>query len=454
MNLGLALAKPAESDLGLAMRLWMVNRGAWKLVPQNWEERVSSLIAKDPKFKSFAIPRGKKGLNRIRELQAQLLSTNSAPVSLQMKRVCRTTGHRNCHKCATMGYHCAYFDYPWLECCPVHELPLLTCCPDCSLPWPMAMEVFRRDCSTCGIREPIEFYLKHGAFDVEPFTQQITPLQSLFSTPINLVHVDRRYLFGQRTDRNDRFAQTLSFPSVLATYKGAGNEQSRLSRLGLSIHDCYQRHIDVVELGDRPSYVIEETHVGLMTRCRLRVLRLGIRVLRAQAGHALGSCATDSLHRHYQCVYCESWRQWTRGFEPMVEEHPQQAMLTYHPPYTRRVSVPDPGLVTELYDHESGKRYQLPRRIQGLIYQLELWLCFRKLVAQIQYYLDQTVDVKLSVASRSEPERVFMSHHHHHFAYFYFVRSDNRFSLIFPKAYACTDLLSEEPQWSLFRELQ
>ena len=82
MNLGLAMIKPAESDLGVAMRLWLANQASWKLRPIGWDERVATAIACNSAFRNIKLPAGSKGLSAARHLQSQLLNQKDAALPI------------------------------------------------------------------------------------------------------------------------------------------------------------------------------------------------------------------------------------------------------------------------------------------------------------------------------------------------------------------------------------
>jgi len=450
MNLGLALIKPAESDLGVAMRLWLVNRATWKLTPLGWNQRVAAGIASNPDLKKLPLTDNAKGLRAVRQLQALLCEQDS---TTDLRLAGRHYFRRNCPECARAGYHCVYFDYPWLQRCPVHKKALVRHCPDCGKLWPSAIDVHSRQCDCCGIRKPIEKLMEHGSFEIAKFTSIITPLISFFTTQIKSLQIKRSFNFHIETESHDRFARTLSFPSVLAKHAGLSKSTKQpLVNLGLDLQPCYIKRVALEEI-TLPTLICHgDEERKIVNKCRARISRLVNRALKRIAGHNLGTCDRNVIHRHFNCVYCESWRQWNQGFERNVEIDTNQSMFTYHPPFARRVSVRDPGLVISLFDYESSTYYRVPVRIQRLIYQIELWLCFRKMIAQIEFYLRRPFDPKQSYASYSGPDRDYLSHEQHHFGYFYFVKQSDHTHLIFPKAYADDDLNNSERLLSLFRE--
>lgn len=63
---------------------------------------------------------------------------------------------KNCPYCTKIGFHSDFFDYPWVEHCPVHNIPLATECPDCNKPWPVFNEYNKRDCFSCTKLRPIK----------------------------------------------------------------------------------------------------------------------------------------------------------------------------------------------------------------------------------------------------------------------------------------------------------
>jgi hypothetical protein len=63
---------------------------------------------------------------------------------------------RNCPECSKNGFHSDFFEYEWVERCPVHNLPLVKTCVDCNKPWPVLNEYNARDCYSCTKIPPIK----------------------------------------------------------------------------------------------------------------------------------------------------------------------------------------------------------------------------------------------------------------------------------------------------------
>lgn len=450
MNLGLTLIKPAESDLGIAMRLWLANRATWTLSPSGWRQRVAAGIASNPELKRLTLPQNVRGLNAVRYLEAHLQGRNT---KMYLGLAGHSFSHRNCPECAWVGYHCIYFDYPWLARCPIHNKALVSNCPDCGSPWPSANDVHTRKCDCCGIRKPIEKIIENGGFDTDNFRLKITRLVAFFSSTIECLQSRRSFNLYVQAEHNDQFARTLVFPSVLASQLSLSeSELQYLKDLGLAPQDCHKKSVDA-KAKTRPLLTcLDLKESSAIHRCRNRIFRLVNRALKHHSGHRLGACQRNEIHRHFECVYCESWRQWNKGFERHIENNTSQYMFTYHLPFARRVNVRDPGLVTSLYDYGSSTEYQVPERTQRLIYQVELWLCFRKMMSQVEFYLSHPFDLKQSYASYRESDRAYLSHEHHHFGYFYFVKQADHINLVFPKSYVDANLNNNEELLSLFRE--
>lgn len=71
---------------------------------------------------------------------------------------------------------------------------------------------------------------------------------------------------------------------------------------------------------------------------------------------------------------------------------------------------------------------------------------------QIEFYLSRPFDPRQSYTSYTESDRDYLSHEQHHFGYFYFVKENEEFTLIFPRAYVDHALNDHESLLSLFRE--
>jgi len=63
---------------------------------------------------------------------------------------------RNCPECTKIGFHTDFFEYSWVERCPVHNIPLVEECPGCNKPWPIINQYNARDCYYCTKLRPIK----------------------------------------------------------------------------------------------------------------------------------------------------------------------------------------------------------------------------------------------------------------------------------------------------------
>ncbi len=455
MNLGLVLAKPGESDLGIAMRLWVTNRGAWNLNQKSWDKRLSEtkLINQISQKKIILKIRQDTSITNVNQYyQPKFFDKNISKKLLDKQFYNKPL--RNCWKCSERGYHSFLYNYPWLVHCPVHHERLSTHCPKCSKPWPTFSNIYQRRCSCCGIRKSLEDLIDVNSFDAEKYEKHIPELINFFDREISTFSENRSYIFSHRTHHNQNFAKCNMYPSVLAKHhKLSTKDRENLESIGLPFHTCTHRSFKLNKTRSLSSNYASRKNLDLIRQSRNRVFELAIDRLSLQSSHNLGTCDKNDTHHHYECLYCESWKQLRKGFKREITERlGDEVLFIYETPFTRGIEVIDPGVISTISDLKTGENYLIPDFIKSTIYEIELWLCIKKMIAQIRYYLNDDSKPEESFVSCEHIDKKILSHDMHHFAHFNFVKSKENCELYFPKAYADSSIHMSDELLALFRE--
>lgn len=429
INHGLALYKPGESDLGTAIRLWIVNRHSWKRSASSIDDRIRGVnVVQDSLYVPLNIDHS-HNLHSLKCAHAKLLGYD-VPVktpswSVVQNRYCR----KQCLSCAKLGHHSILFDLPWVKICPIHEEPLSKQCPICSKNWPSISKLSTRSCDLCGARLSLERLLDEDAFNTEAYIEKIPNLLAFFCIDIQMYQPSRKYFVSFPTAREDSFSLINALPSMLSRYSRNQSVRSQLERLGVEMSRCYKKSFKPILIADDKDF---KPDIELMEKCRKRIFKLSLRVLLREANHDIGSCPKDALYGHFMCAHCEVWSVLHEGFRKTLTTRDDRILIRYSPPYSRRIRVPDPGLVTSLYDIETASHYKIPKSIQAIVYCTDLWQCVVRLFSQIEFFLNLG---PVSGAGRPHSrgsQANYLNHNKHHFTPFYFLKKDKDCQLIFP----------------------
>lgn len=441
MNHGLTLFKPGESKLGFAMRLLLVNQHSWKRASLVFEERVRHL---DWSNLSFDLENGKetpKTLSALQGIHAQFLKYKpelqviNLPLNISYKA---SQPVRQCSVCAKVGHHSVLFELPWVKKCPVHDEVLSSLCPVCKCEWPSISKLATCSCEYCGLRISLNKLIVYGAFDASLFNQKVPDMVRFFQTKVELLQPRRKFFLNQQAIREDFNSLGNAFPSLLGHINlEDSNSKNRLKSLGVNFDECKEKSFKLVPMEDGND---AKLNLKLMEKCRQRVFLIAKKVITKKLKNNQCSCKTNKEFQGSVCSYCETLRQLELGFNCSVSSREDRLLLSYAPPLTQNIEIPDPGIVVKVYDLENHCFFEVPEEVQALIYSVELWQAIVRMFSHILYYLEAPVGAE-NLRQKSHLELSnYLRHTNHHFTPFFFLRNKQSCSVIFPKAFVRRNL--------------
>ena len=450
MNHGLALYKPGESHLGTAIRLWIVNRHSWTRGSSSIDDRIrGDIVILDSLYAPLNIGHS-HSLHSLKCAHAKLLGYD-LPVKMPRWPVALNRRYRKqCLSCAKLGHHSILFDLPWVRNCPIHEEPLSKQCPMCNKSWPSISELSTRSCDLCGAQLSLEGLLDEDAFNTDVYSKKIPELLAFFCNNIQMYQPSRSYFASFPAAREDSVSLVNALPSLLSCYSKNRSIRHTLERSGVEISRCHKKTFIPVLINDIKNL---KPDIELMNRCRKRIFNLSLRVLLRIANHKIGSCPRDALYSHFTCPDCEAWRTIKEGFRKTLSTRDDRILIRYSPPYTRVISVPDPGLVTSIYNAETASHYKVPRNIQAIIYCTDLWQCVFRMFSQIEYFLSAGPASGAARPHLLRPQANYLDHCKHHFTPYYFVKRDEDCQLVFPIEFSSKQLHGSRAQLERFTEV-
>ena len=379
MNLGLALAKPGESALGLASRLWQANLASWRLDSTFIDHRIDRGIAQQYKNEFTNLEGNPKGLAAIRAFEQ--LRFPDIPRARIPKGLRGTEAVRQCQTCAINRYHSLYFNTPWIDECPVHDEPLLTECPACRKAWPNADDVHKRTCDICGIRRNSGSPTRLEMFGA-PEYDVVRGLDTFFSQTINTGIARCNHIDAQWTGRTNGVAKALLYPSVLAAHCfGKSSDWIAPVPVEAMIQPCKHKRFKYKSAGYWNIEVTDD-QIKKMSRIRQRVIDQALDRIQALADHPIGSCEQDPNNGHYDCVYCDMSQQVT--FSIYRHAGRRQPLACHDLIRNRKVRFSDPGLFQTVDDRQSKRVFKIPPSIQWLLYELDVLSNIKQLVLNVQ----------------------------------------------------------------------
>lgn len=439
MNFGLALAKPGESELGLAARLWDANFAAWRLDSTQLDQRIDMEVARHyaKEFKQLeGNPKGLAAVQAFERLRFPERPWGAAPSGLPMAKQTR-----QCVVCAKEHYHSWYFNTPWLDDCPIHGSPLLTQCPTCHKDWPNADSIHKRTCHTCGIRrksgEPLSLErLAAQEFDV------IRELDVFFSESLTLASPDWNHLFHLFEGRNDEFSKTRLYPSVLAAHRYAkASDWCDSLAIGSSLMPCKHTRFTLSRVTDCHHY-IADTHLPKMASIRKKVIQKGLDSLQCLSDHTLGQCDRHPTTYRYECLACECADHIKHAvFREVGRRSP---MVVSHPRSHGSERFFDPGLVQSIHDRTSGQWFRVPDTIMWTIYELDVLSVLKRLVLHVRCAANPNLEYQ-STRPGCHSNVLFRPYAPYSNAYF-FVLEGRQCHLYYPCEYE-DDTLADFANW-------
>lgn len=440
MNLGLILRKPGESDLALASRLWIANRYSWHLDNAHISDRIEEEIQSQPFL--AAIDCDFTGLERIRFIEASHLPNIPRPnlpsyLKSNKKR-------RNCPSCAQSGYHSRYYDFPWVNECPIHCQPLVDHCPKCLAPWPKSQDIHLRQCKLCGIREksilskPNLSRLKK-MFDNSIY-EPIRELDIFFNLSLVFARPNWRQHFHLFTGRSSKYTKTMLYPSVLAAHYYEDFEEWRNSLpISQALHSCSKVSFkrDTKRRKSWSSYIGDSTRTQLSS-IRKDVLLRAEKCLTELAGHSLSSCkGSDEASMHEHCYYCELLTHLKSAFYHHADSRGNFA--DYSLEGLGKFRYGDPGLLSYLEERRDSSDPKdqcllaIPRSIQFQVYELDIISSVKQLAFQV--LLSRHHDDRNVIEIESYGPQEIIENSYGYSNHYFFEASGDDITLYYPDEY-------------------
>jgi len=440
VNLGLILRKPGESDLALASRLWIANRYSWHLDNAHISDRIEEEIQSQPFL--AAIDCELTGLERIRFIEASHLSNIPRTILPSYLKVNKK--RRNCPSCAQSGYHSRYYDFPWLNECPIHHQALVDHCPRCLAPWPRSQDVHLRSCKLCGIREKSTLSKPNLSRNNKMFDnslyEPIRELDIFFSETVNFARPNWQHHFHLFAGRSSEYARTMLYPSVLAAHHYEDFEEWRnLLPIYQALHSCSKVSFkrDTKRRKSWSSYIGDSTRTQLSS-IRKDVLLRAEKCLTELADHSLDSCkGSDEVGMHEYCYYRELLTHLKSAFYHHADSRGNFA--NYSIKGLGKYRYGDPGLLSYLEDRSDSsdpkdQRFlAIPRSTQFLVYELDIISCVKQLAFQVLLSRGRE-DKKFKEMESYGPQEV-LEHSYGYSNHYFFEASGHDITLYYPEEY-------------------
>jgi len=433
MNFGFQLAKPAESDIGIAVRMWHSNRSSWRVDRTSLDQRIDSQIAHVDLPDSFRTTES-KGVDFVREITYHVKGWSPYPNLRYMQRYEEPVKH--CEECAKVGYHSLYFMLPWMRQCPVHKTELTKTCRQCRKKWPSRSNVNDRKCNTCTIRVSKTDLISRGAYDIAPYERSFAPLDRLFKTALRPKSYRRKHLGPRWTARADVSAKLLSIPSSLASLNRLDQaERAELTSTGVPMFDCHHFTFEFERDAEYDPYRFSRRERMAMFRVRKNVLRraqIAISSLRTRA-HRICRCEEVATFHFTPCLYCQM-QLVLLGSELSEEVSSYTTVFNYDTQSLRNIRIDDPGIVRGVSLDDQAPRHCIPIWVSMIIYHVDLWMLFRQIAMQVSFYTSAE-NTRTSSVTLLQDEHAALQQKVCPLAYCHIYAEKGIGHLIFPKAY-------------------
>ena len=438
MNFGFQLAKPAESDIGIAVRMWHSNRSTWRVDRTSLDHRIDSQIPHMDLPDSFRTSEY-KGVDFVRELTNHVKGWLPYPDLSYMQR--REEPVKHCEECAKVGYHSLYFMLPWMRQCPVHKTDLTSTCRQCRKKWPSRSNVNDRKCDACTIRVPKIDLISRGAYDIAPYERSFAPLDSLFKTAPRHKSYRRKHLGPRWTARGDVSAKLLSIPSSLASLNRIDQaERAELTSIGVPIFECHHFTFEFERDAEYDPYRFSRRERIAMFRVRKNVLRrarIAISSLRKSA-HRICRCEDVTSTHFIPCLYCQMQLVLlVSGLNEEVSSY--TTVFNYDNQSLRNIRIDDPGIVRGISLDDQAPRHCIPIWVSMIIYHVDLWMLFRQIAMHVSFY-SSLGNTRISSVTLLQEEHAALQQRVCPLASCHIYAEKGIGHLIFPKDYLDKDL--------------
>ena len=381
MNLGLSLKKHGESRLGILMRLWLANRGHFKVGFSSVRQLLGELASRDESLKDIKFD------NRLTDIEILIKVLDEAQANRGLRESPKAFGEiywngdiRNCPGCAKVGYHCGYFNAPWLSICPIHGEELTMFCPECTEAWPSFSGLRLRTCGSCGVRVSTKTLKKRGAFESDKFKNSIELLEKLFEEEVfetihSLTECDLYWRGETALPRHNH--RSIAYPSFVAEYEQIGERSKiELEKMGVPLFEMesFGARLYLEDKRLLPFKVAKK----MMAAIRKKILqRTKSQLLCAsRLKHEFRSCYGEYFDRDKGCPNCVTYDTIFKSLSRPDFEF-RNELFRYYVYGTYRHIIREPGLV-----HYSGvgrNMWVLSERFMMLLYEVELWTQIRVL---------------------------------------------------------------------------
>ena len=442
MNLGLILSKPGESNLALASRLWISNRYSWHLDSMHISDRIEEEIQSQPFL--AAIDCNVTGLDRIRFIEGTHSPNIPAPNLPSYLRFYEK--RRNCPSCAQSGYHSIYYDFPWINECPIHNKPLVDYCPKCHMPWPTSGDVQLRQCKLCGIRDKSMLskpnLSRTQAMLDNSIYEPIRELDIFFNQTVTFAKPHWRQHFHLFTGRSSNYTKTILYPSVLATHQYSNFEEWQSSLpISEALYKCTNLSfkIDTKHRKYWSSYIDDSTRVEL-SNIRKDVFMRAEKLLEELANHEIGSCkGLEESNLHKNCYYCDLNTHLKFAFYQNADS--RGGFADYYIRGLGKFKYGDPGLISYLNDFgdslstENSRMLAVPKSIQFKVYELDIISSVKRLAFQILISRQRDARNLLEIDEYGSQRTLENSYGYTN--HYFFVVGDKDVTLYYPNEYDC-----------------
>lgn len=380
MNIALSLRKYGESRLGILMRLWLANKGHFKVGFSSIRQLLGELSSRDERLKDIDFDNQLEDVDLLISVLNKAEGRRGASNSRLFGELYWNGYIKNCPKCAKVGYHCGYFNAPWMTKCHIHGEILTKKCPECSDWWPSFSGLKLRTCSTCGVRNSTKLLQERGAFDCETSKFSTELIEGYFEDEIiesNYSITECDLYWRGETSLPVHNHTSYTYPSFVAKYKRIGKSpKERLKEIGIPIFE-----MKVFEFGLtlKDKRLLEfETAKKLMAQVRKEVLiRAESQLLSPKRlDHKFRSCFGEYFDIDKGCPSCATYDIIVDALSQHDFDR-RDELFRYYVYGTYRHIIREPGLVH--YTGEGELMCVLTERFMALLYEVELWTQIRVL---------------------------------------------------------------------------
>lgn len=384
LNTGLALQKPHDSMYSKMRCFFMSNGGIpLKVIKDELRRKASGNVATGPGYLVSLVEQHQQAFCALHGLHY----TPSQPLSL-------STPVRNCPACAQVGYHSTVFQWQWLTHCPIHRLPLFDHCPTCHQRWPSVIQMMQRHCSSCGWStryDPTlharsmedDFTILCALHEVDQFTHSVTRARLI-----------PQIAFTCTLNGHDKMP--VEHPLFASSYCGLlPQKRLPLIKAGVCLQSMIVRRFSS-ELSPHDHEFLKnpkqlhQLEVMIRTRCAARIQRCIAQHCRKPLQIPSGiNSDFEGMDKHTNC-YLYAYLFWRTLVNDRYGVGNHQAHRSRYFEVNANIRyplLPLPMDYIEVTTAESTyssmpttERRCIPLGLRNLVYELDLWLCFKSIL--------------------------------------------------------------------------